>query len=220
MWHRNNNLPMNQQRLHFIYPSDPLKTKQPDEFYRAEFAKMQESGFGASVFSFEEFQSGSLRLFPAPPVDAQVLYRGWMLSAETYPALVVGIEATGAKPFTNTATYLAAHHLPEWYPFVAEFTPETRIFPPDTDLATRLHELNWPEYFIKDYVKSLKTSVGSRISSPEQAALVTEEMRRFRGTIEGGFCVRRVEDFNPGSEKRYFVLQGIPHAMAGVFPIL
>jgi hypothetical protein len=37
-------------------------------------------------------------------------------------------------------------------------------------------------------------------------------MRRFRGVIEGGFCVRRVESFLPDTERRYFVLDGVPHA--------
>jgi hypothetical protein len=42
------------------------------------------------------------------------------------------------------------------------------------------------------------------------------EMHKFRGTIpqrgrfanEGGICVRRVEDFIPASEQRYFVIDG------------
>ncbi len=34
----------------------------------------------------------------------------------------------------------------------------------------------------------------------------------FRGTIEGGICVGRIEDFVPETEKRYFVLSGKPFA--------
>jgi hypothetical protein len=33
-------------------------------------------------------------------------------------------------------------------------------------------------------------------------------MERFRGEIEGGLCVRRVERFVADSERRYFVLDG------------
>ena len=61
-------------------------------------------------------------------------------------------------------------------------------------------------------VKSLKTSVGSRISKPEQVSAVVAEMQRFRGVIEGGFCVRRVESFLPETECRYFVVDGVAHA--------
>src|SRR5207249_952644 len=96
--------------------------------------------------------------------------------------------------------------------------PETRVYPADCDLKLELQNLNWPEYFIKDYVKSLKTSLGSRISKPEQVAAVVTEMRQFRDVIEGGFCVRRVEAFLPQSERRYFVLNGVPHANSGDVP--
>ena len=41
---------------------------------------------------------------------------------------------------------------------------------------------------------------------------VLAEMQKYRGEIEGGICVRRVEDLLPETERRYFVLQGIPHS--------
>ncbi len=34
------------------------------------------------------------------------------------------------------------------------------------------------------------------------------EMREYRGEIEGGICVRRLEEFMTESERRYFVLLG------------
>ena len=44
---------------------------------------------------------------------------------------------------------------------------------------------------------------------PAEAPAVIAEMREYRGEIEGGICVRRVEEFVPESEQRYFVLLGI-----------
>ncbi|MEI9863632.1 MAG: hypothetical protein WDN00_03560 [Limisphaerales bacterium] len=67
-------------------------------------------------------------------------------------------------------------------------------------------------------MKSLKTSIGSKINTPEQAVIVASEMRQFRDTIEGGFCVREVESFLSETEKRYFVLNSVPHAMSGEIP--
>jgi hypothetical protein len=203
--------------VYFLYPSDPLRTKRPDEFYSAELAAIGAAGFGASVFSLEDFQSGSFVASPPLPATT-IIYRGWMLSAPDYEALAAAIVQSGAQPFTDTMTYLSTHHLPNWYPSIAEFTPETRIFSVTADLTDELHSLEWPAYFIKDYVKSLKTSVGSLISTPEQAATVAAEMLRFRGTIEGGFCVRRVESFLPETEQRYFVLDSVPHSAAGAVP--
>ena len=204
--------------MHFLYPSDPLRTKRCDEFYAAEFNAVEAAGFSASVFSLEEFQTGSFRAFPNLPNDAVAIYRGWMLSPADYENLTSVISQSGARLLSDTKTYLSTHYLPNWYPLILEFTPETRVFPVNADLATELHSLGWNEYFIKDYVKSLKTSIGSRISTPEQAAIVASEMRRFRGTIEGGFCVRRVENFLPETEKRYFVLNSVSCSMSGGIP--
>jgi hypothetical protein len=206
--------------VHFLYPGDPLRSRNCDEFYAAEFAAIQAAGFAASTFSFEEFQSGSFRSFPSLASDATTVYRGWMLSASEYQDLEMSVAGAGARLLTDTRTYLSAHHLPNWYPLISEFTPETRVFPADVDLATELKSLRWSEYFIKDYVKSLKTSVGSRISMPEQATKVASEMQRFRGSIEGGFCVRRVESFLPETEKRYFVLNHRPYSMNGEVPAI
>jgi hypothetical protein len=75
-----------------------------------------------------------------------------------------------------------------------------------------LTALAWESFFVKDYVKSLKTSVGSRITDPELITRVVDEMKQFRGEIEGGICVRRVEDFITESERRYSVLNGILHS--------
>jgi hypothetical protein len=204
-------------RVHFLYPSSPLRARQPDEIYSDEFAAVSAVGFGTSVFSFEEFQAGSFHAFPVLPHDI-VVYRGWMMSAQEYSELESCIIRSGACPLTDSATYLATHHLPNWYRLIAEFTPETRMFAADADLASELRALNWPAYFVKDYVKSLKTAGRSRISTPEQATAVVEEMKRFRGVIEGGFCVRRVEDFLPETERRFFVVDSRPFAATGSVP--
>ena len=63
-------------------------------------------------------------------------------------------------------------------------------------------------HFIKDYVKSLKTSIGSIINEPAAINTVIAEMQKFRGGIEGGICIRQVEDFIAETEQRYFVING------------
>lgn len=165
--------------MHFLYPSDPFRTKRPDEVYADEFVAIKARGFGASVFSLEEFQAGIFSPFPPPPAST-IIYRGWMLSADEYQTLAAEIIRCGAQPLTTPANYLLTHYLPNWYSLIVDFTPETKIFPPSANLPVELRSLGWPSFFIKDYVKSLKTSVGSCITSPEQAALVTSEMLKFR----------------------------------------
>ena len=203
---------------HLLYPSSPIRTRKPDEQYAEEVDAVRDAGFEVSVFSLENFQGGEFAAFPPLPMNAQVLYRGWMLSAEEYQTLSAAITNAGANLLVSAEEYLSSHYLPNWYPLIQEFTPETHIFPVSVDLETELKGLGWPAFFIKDYVKSLKTSVGSRVSTPEQVSTLIAEMKKFRGTIEGGFCVRRVEDFVATTERRYFVLNGTPHAATGSVP--
>lgn len=204
--------------MHLLYPSSPLSARQPDEQYAAEVAAVRAVGFGVSLFSLEDFQGGTFRAVPSLPGSSDILYRGWMLSGTEYETFVSALAQAGARAAIDLQTYLGSHHLPNWYPSLTDLTPETRVYPSDCDLETELRALNWPDFFIKDYVKSLKTSVGSRITKPEQVAAVVADMRRFRGVIEGGFCVRRVESFLPDTERRFFVLDGVPHAATGDVP--
>lgn len=206
--------------MNLLYPSSPLRNSQPDEQYASEVSAVRDAGFEVSLFSFEDFQNGQFRTRPILASTSEILYRGWMLSAEEYLRLEDAVSRSGACLATSAAAYLSNHHLPNWYPQLVDLTPDTRIFPIDCDLAAELRALNWTEFFIKDYVKSLKTSVGSRISKPEQAVALVADMRRFRGNIEGGFCVRQVEKFLPNTEHRFFVVDGVPYAPAGDVPVI
>nr|WP_242039612.1 ATP-grasp domain-containing protein [Anabaena sphaerica] len=135
-----------------------------------------------------------------------------MLSPKDYELLVNVVESTGASVLTSQAKYLATHYLPNWYPLITDLTPETKFYAVNDDLESELNRLGWNKFFIKDYVKSLKTSVGSIINQPSEIKTVVAQMKKFRGTIEGGICVRRLEDFVPETERRYFVLFGKPFA--------
>jgi hypothetical protein len=201
--------------MHFLFPSDPLNPRQVDEAFLPQVEAFRALGHGTSLFSMETEQ-----LRGPIPEGSKVVYRGWMLNASEYEKMIDRIRARGAEPLIPLETYLSCHHLPNWYPLISDLTPETRIFPADTDLASELAALGWDRFFLKDYVKSLKTSVGSAISRPEEADSFIAEMKKFRGEIEGGFCVRRFEPFQAGTEVRYFVIEGTPHAPSGAVPDL
>ena len=204
--------------VHFLYPSDPVDAKQPDEQFREQINEIGKLGLGVSLICLEELGDGACRIRGRTLVGATVVYRGWMLAPPEYEKLLSLIQGQQANPFISLETYLACHYLPNWYPLISEFTAETRIFPAGEDLTDALRTLGWEKFFIKDYVKSLKTSVGSVVSRPEEISLVLAEMQKFRGMIEGGVCVRRFEEFVPNSERRFFVINGIPHASSGPIP--
>lgn len=191
---------------HFLFPTHPLRSTVVEEMFADQLAGLEAAGYSTSLCPDSVIQENK-PLRNVPP-GATVVYRGWMLNAKEYARLAQAIRDASATPLTSTDEYLAAHHLPNWYPLIAEFTPETRVLASDADWESELRSLGWEAFFIKDYVKSLKTSRGCIVRDPSEIGAVVEEMKRFRGEIEGGLCVRRVEPLVTESEQRYFVLDG------------
>lgn len=196
----------------FLHPADPLAPRRIDEMFAPEAAALREAGFATSVVELEALPAGRPRLTPPIASGERVVYRGWMLTAGEYAALTGFIEALGGIPLISPDTYLLAHHLPRWYPLLRDLTPETVVLATDDDLPARLTELGWERFFVKDYVKSLKTSIGSLIERPEDIGAVVAALEASRGRIEGGICVRRYEPLQPETERRFFVLGGHPWA--------
>jgi hypothetical protein len=197
---------------HFLFPNG-LTSDAPDEMFADQHASLTAAGFTASICP-DRVLAGGMSL-PSIPSGSTVVYRGWMATADEYAALVRAIEQTGGVPLTSQREYLTAHHLPNWYSLLDEFTPETRVFPADADLVAELRALRWDSYFIKDFVKSLKSGRGSVVHDPVDAPAVVAELREYRGRIEGGICVRQLEDIVHESEERYFVLRGVGYSASG-----
>jgi hypothetical protein len=203
--------------MHFLLPRDPQGGNIPEDFFEEQAVALEAAGFGYSLLGSSVLGRG--KGLNGIPRGATVIYRGWMLNAEEYGRLAGAVEEAGGTPFTSPREYLTAHHLPNWYSLIPDLTPETRVYPADADLGRELAALGWDGFFIKDYVKSLKTAAGSLIHDPSQIERVVAEMRDYRGEIEGGVCVRRVEDFIVETERRYFVIQGRAYAADPAGPI-
>jgi hypothetical protein len=189
--------------MQFIFPSNPLDPNKVDEYFKPQAAVLYD-GYPA-VFSQEEGKV--FRVL----VGETVMYRGWMLTAHGYHQLKALVERKGAKMFTSVVQYLNTHHIPNWYPLLREFTAETYIIDNmwlshGCDLVAELQKLGWEKFFLKDYVKSLKTAGGSVVTNAEDALKVVDLMGHYRGELEGGLCVRRFE--NLSDERRYFILNG------------
>ena len=199
--------------IHFLFPADPIDHSTPDEMFSGQPAALAIRGFTTSVLP-DAVLNGDREL-KAIPEGSSVVYRGWMLKRDRYAALEAAIVAAGATAFTNTHDYLSTHHLPNWYPLLADLTPETRVYPADADIAAELRALGWGAYSVKDYVKSVKSRRGSIVRDPAEVVAVLDELREYRGEIEGGICVRRVEEFVTESERRYFVLNSVPYSADG-----
>ena len=198
--------------MHFIYTRDLAEPKKVEEVFRDE-AHILQHGHTISLVDTDALASGPVRSAPPPESGATTAYRGWMLSPSEYEAFAASVTACGAAPLTTPTQYLNAHHLPRWYVLLADLTPETVVFPnedgvSEAEIIARLKSLNWPAYFVKDFVKSHKTGRGSVLHDAGELPDLLAEMRKYRGDLEGGVCVRRFEAFVPNSEIRYFVLRG------------
>jgi hypothetical protein len=66
-----------------------------------------------------------------------------LATADEYEALARAVVEAAAVSLTGPGEHLSAHRLPNWYPLVAEFTPETRVYPADADIAAELRSLGW-----------------------------------------------------------------------------
>ncbi len=194
--------------MQFLFPSDYFSVKKPDEGFIDQVSCFRSARFETSVISLENLGTAASKIIPQPATDDPIVYRGWMLSAADYGTLVETVERTGCSMLISQDQYLSTHYLPNWYGLINDLTPETRFFSIEDDLEQALRCLGWDGFFIKDYVKSLKTSIGARINDPAAIGMVIAEMEKFRGQIEGGICVRRLEDFRVETEQRYFVLHG------------
>lgn len=195
--------------MHLVYPADYFDAKKVEEQYAAEASAMTSLGFSVSTLP-QDTPSFAGALKPVIK-DTLVVYRGWMLTATEYKDLWSEIDRHGGKAITDLNTYLATHHIPNWYPLIPEYTAETVFLQVDSDLETQLSQLAWDGFFIKDHVKSLKTSMGSVITDPKDVNQLVEEMAKYRGHIEGGLSIRRLEEYLPNTEIRYFVFDGKPY---------
>lgn len=201
--------------MHLLLPADPFDARTPDEAYADEARAFQDAGFGVSLFSFEEFTSGSLKARPPLPAGAEVLYRGWMLTDDEYRRLADAVAARSAHLRTSTEQYRRCHYLPGWYALCADLTPRTLFIDENAALAPLLEDFGAGPYFVKDHVKSLSTGRGSVARTADEVAEVISLIRQFRGQIEGGVCIREFIELLPGSEERFFVVNRRPAASAG-----
>ena len=134
-----------------------------------------------------------------------------MLNPERYQMLILRLQEEGARPITSVGDYRHCHHLPEWYDECKDLTAETIFLDSNLNhdgIISATSKLGWKQYFVKDFVKSNTLKKGSIASSPQEVVEIVEQIREYRGEIEGGIALRKVEDYNVDSERRYFVVGG------------
>ena len=202
--------------MKLLYPSSMLSSKEADDIFEAEHSAAKEAGIQTALFSLEDLQRG--KRLPDFTDGEAVLYRGWMMTPSEYKKLCEQITQSGGVPIVSPKAYEFCHYLPGWFPKLSEMTAETLVFSENADIAGELRSRGWKGCFLKDYVKSLQGA--SLITDLDRIPEIIAKMRKFRGRIEDGLCVRRIEEYDPVSERRYFVYREIPHSVDGHVPAL
>jgi hypothetical protein len=144
-------------RVLFCRPEGPQDV---EDRFELEAAALDELGVGYDLIAMEAVVDDDLdaALAPLGAVDDEVLYRGWMLTADEYTRLEAALADHGGELVTPLEAYEAAHYLPSWIDALAGLTPATRwIEGTDLDEAwAAAQELGPPPYVLKDHVKSAK----------------------------------------------------------------
>ncbi len=204
--------------MRIIYPSNPLNEKEADEPYQDEFATLKSAGVDCSLFDFDALDFDEFKPKPSILEGEHILYRGWMLNPERYQKLTRYIHLKCAVPVTSPKDYLRCYHLPNWYDQCIEFTAESRFFANNESLRINIEKLGWDAYFVKDFVKSNSTEKGSIASSSGEVLEIIELIQQYRGEIEGGIALRRVENYIDSTETRYFIFNGKAYSPTGDVP--
>jgi hypothetical protein len=196
---------------HFLFPPSPLNSRMIDEAFQDQAIALKQAGFNTSIVNLD-----TTIIKPDPEPDAVCVYRGWMLSEDEYEKYTATVVDHGVTPLTWHEQYLAAHHFPNWYQHVERYTPSSVSFGNSPETPERVYNFSAGAFGateglklqVKDYVKSLKTDGGSVATSTDEVKEILAKMEKYRGTIEGGIVLRKYEEFFPGSEVRYFVIEG------------
>jgi hypothetical protein len=206
--------------MRIIFPFDPLDDKQADESFKDEYLTLRSMGVDCSLFDYDSVQFDKFLPKPQLSVGELVLYRGWMMSPSAYKGLASLIERKGGKMLTSPNDFVRSHHLPQWYESCKDFTSETAFSDSEEGLEQLAHNLGWGSFFVKDFVKSNYNERGSIANTPSEVLEIVDLIREHRGEIEGGISLRKVEDYLPETEQRYFVLNGKAYSADGKVPDL
>ncbi|PHM27972.1 ATP-grasp domain-containing protein [Xenorhabdus innexi] len=192
--------------MQIIYPNDYSNQSRPDKTFEQEYLCAQQNGIHCLLLDSESAAMGNYKFSVVFEPDIPVIWRGWMLNVDEYHLLYRAVTNHGGRMLESVENYISNHYITGWYESCKMYTPETVITTSDEDFEVLTSQLQWPAYFVKDYVKSLTTSRGSVAKDAKEIREVIKLIEYYRGNLEGGVSLRRFESFVKGSERRYFVL--------------
>lgn len=190
--------------MHFVYPSLPYQPRIIDPMWAPEYEWAQAQGLATGLVDMDSEKAWVPTLATAD--NAQVLYRGWMLTAAEYNRLAQLLPLA-----VSPAEYLSSHQATGWYETVAAHTfPSSFLSQPATlDFAAGRR------YFAKSLVKSFGEE--SVLTAQEQLDSFWQRQGLPVGTP---LFVRDFIGLKPDSERRFFAVHGQAYGANGlVLPV-
>jgi len=199
-----------------LFPSDVLEPRKVDAHFRSEARAARAIDAELRRIDHDAALAGdmtaALAAFADAPSDSLV-YRGWMIPPERYRALEEALGERGASLRTDAGRFAATHHLPNWYSSAAGHTAESAwsIGSGIDGFVDALGRLGSGAAVLKDYSKSEKAYWDEAMFIPDvgdidAARAVAERFRELRDdAFDGGFVVRRFEQYEPGECRTWWV---------------
>jgi ATP-grasp domain, R2K clade family 3 len=212
--------------------ADPLMPRMADSAFEVETAAIDELGWAYGLLDLEALIDGDAERSTRrlPEGEDRYLYRGWMIPAGRYEELASATAARGLSLVTSPASYVATHHLPNWYATVEPSTPRTVWIegtPPFVfaSIHAALPPFGHGPVIVKDFVKSRKHEWDEAcfIPAADDASAVERVVSRFverqGDDLAGGLVFREFVELEPvgrhsrsglmlGREYRLFFVDG------------
>lgn len=189
----------------FLYPESYVKKGVVEESFQEEFDELKSHNLNVHIFNTLNIDEEDFSYCK----NKEVIYRGWCLKIEEYEALENKIREAGGRMISTKDQYFMGRYMSQWVPLIEELTPKTHFFKNNSAALEFISHHNEHPYFVKDQVKSLKDVASKNIMNHrEELEEWVQEVEYFNGEIEGGICLREVEEFQLDTEIRFFVLDG------------
>jgi len=147
-----------------------------------------------------------------------ILYKGWILKPCEYTLMQENASKRNNTLIFSQEQYLRGNYISNWYNVLSKYTMKTEIIenPYEEKFADFINNSDWKGFFLKDYVKSLKSTKGSLVRNVSEARSTIYDMEITRGEIEGGLVIRK--ETNLENEIRYFSYNGTVLSMNEYVP--
>ena len=199
--------------MRLIYCSEPFSPTRVDAAYEREARAASDAGLRYELVDFEALVDdhkpvAAVRKVQVTSVPELAVYRGWMLTPETYSQLYEALYEKGLRLINTPAAYKHCHYFPEAYPIIKEHTPASVSTPVGEGFGIdRVMRLLTPfgdgPLILKDYVKSRKHEweQACYIPSASDREAVERVVNRFLelqgGELNVGLVFREYVEFQP-----------------------